>query len=106
MKTENVWALDDYRIIATMLLPVSTHLTSRSIIQLGDSVLDIACGNGNTAITARRKDANLTRIDITPELLSLAIEEEIIAQVNDTVWKRGDVQNLPFDDLRVIALTW
>ncbi len=50
MKTENVWALDDYRIIATMLLPVSTHLTSLSIIQLGDSVLDIACGNGNTAI--------------------------------------------------------
>lgn len=98
MRTENVWTLGDYRSISTMLPPVSAHLTRLIRIHPCDSVLDVACGNGNTAITARRQGANVTGIDITPELLSLAIEEEKIAQVNDIVWKEGDAQNLPFED--------
>ena len=40
----------------------------------------------------------MTGIDITPELLSLAIEEEKIAQVKDIVWKEADAQNLPFEN--------
>jgi protein-L-isoaspartate O-methyltransferase len=86
-KAENVWALGDYRSISTMLPPISAHLTRLIKIQPGDSVLDIASGNGNTAITARREDANVVGIDNTPELLSLAVEEEKIAQVKDIVWK-------------------
>ena len=98
MKTENVWALGDYRTIATFIPPISAHLTRLIKIQPGESVLDVACGHGITAITARRKGANVTGIDITPELLSLALEEEKTAQVSGIVWKEGDAQNLPFED--------
>jgi SAM-dependent methyltransferase len=98
MKTENVWALGDYRSISTMLPPISAHLIRLAKIQPGESVLDLACGNGNTAITARRQGANVTGIDITPELLSLVVEEEKAAQAKDIVWKQGDAQNLPFED--------
>ena len=98
MKTENVWALGDYRTIATFIPPISAHLTRLIKIQPGQSVLDVACGHGITAITARRKGANVTGIDITPELLSLALEEEKTAQVSGIVWKEGDAQNLPFED--------
>ena len=51
-KTENVWKLGDYRSISTMLPSISSHLVRSINIQSGEDVLDIACGNGNTAITA------------------------------------------------------
>ena len=97
-KAENVWELGDYRSISTMLPPISDHLVRSIDIQSGESVLDVACGNGNTAITAGRKGANTTGIDITSELLDLAVEEAKIAQVDGITWKKGDAQNLPFED--------
>lgn len=97
-KSENVWKLGDYSSISTMLPPISDHLVRLVDVQSGESVLDIACGNGNTTITARRKGANVTGIDITSELLERAAEEEKIALLDSIVWKEGDAQNLPFED--------
>ncbi|WP_161486472.1 class I SAM-dependent methyltransferase [Candidatus Nitrosocosmicus hydrocola] len=98
VKSNNVWALGNYQSISTMLPPISAHLIKLICIEKGESVLDIACGNGNTAISARRQGADVTGIDITPELLSLAVEEEKIANVSGIKWKEGDAQNLPFED--------
>ena len=97
-KTENVWKLGDYRSISTMLPSISSHLVRSINVQSGEDVLDIACGNGNTAITAGRIGANVTGIDITTELLDLAAEEAKIAQVDGITWRAGDAQNLPFED--------
>jgi len=97
-KAENVWKLGDYRSISTMLPPISAHLVRLLNVQSGESVLDVACGNGNTAITAGRKSAKITGIDITSELLDLAAEEAKIAQVDGITWKEGNAQNLPFED--------
>ncbi|MDN5847363.1 MAG: methyltransferase domain-containing protein [Candidatus Nitrosocosmicus sp.] len=97
-KTGNVWKLGDYRSISTMLPSISSHLVGTLNVHSGEYVLDIACGNGNTAITAGRMGANVTRIDITAELLDLAVEEAKIAQVDGITWKEGDAQNLPFED--------
>lgn len=95
-KITNVWELGDYRSVSTMLPPISSHLANLLKIQPGESVLDIACGNGNTAITARRNGAKVTGVDFTSELLEIANEEERIAQVSGIEWKEGDAQNLPF----------
>ena len=97
-KAENVWKLGDYGSISTMLPPIYDHLVRLVDVQSGESVLDVACGNGNTAITARRKGANVTGIDITSELLERAAEEEKIALLDSIVWNEGDAQNLPFED--------
>jgi SAM-dependent methyltransferase len=97
-KAENVWKLGNYSSISTMLPPISAHLVRLLNIQSEESVLDIACGNGNTAITARRKSANITGIDITSELLERAAKEEKIALLDGIVWKEGDAQSLPFED--------
>jgi SAM-dependent methyltransferase len=97
-KPGNVWKLGDYRSISTMLPSISSHLVRTLNVHSGEDVLDIACGNGNTAITAGRKGANVTGIDITTELLDLAVEEAKIAQVDGITWKEGDAQNLPFED--------
>jgi SAM-dependent methyltransferase len=97
-KIGNVWKLGDYRSISTMLPSISSHLVNSINVQPGEEVLDIACGNGNTAITAGRIGANVTGIDITSELLELAAEEAKIAQVDGISWREGDAQNLPFED--------
>ncbi len=44
----------------------------------------IACGTGNTAITAKlMTDAKVTGVDFTPELLAIAKEEASIAEADD-----------------------
>lgn len=92
VRTENVWVPGNYQRIATMLPSISAHLTRLTNIQQSEPVLDIAYGNGNTAITARRKGAHVTGIDITLELLSLTAGEEKIAHVSGIEWEEGDAQ--------------
>lgn len=92
------WALGDYRSLGRIISPVSAQLVKLAHITPQDSVLDIACGFGNTAITARRIGAKVTGLDITPELLALAKEEEKVAQVDDIDWREGNAENLPFED--------
>jgi 2-polyprenyl-3-methyl-5-hydroxy-6-metoxy-1,4-benzoquinol methylase len=79
-KPGNVWKLGDYRSISTMLHSISSHLVRTLNVCSGEIVLDIACGNGNTAIIVGRKGANVTGIDIATELLDLAVEEAKIAR--------------------------
>lgn len=82
---EGVWALGDYRSIGRVVSPVSAKLIRLANVKSFDSVLDVACGFGNTAITARRLGAKVTGIDIIPKLLDFAKEEEIIAE---SKWNR------------------
>ena len=65
---KEIWSQGDYRSRGQFCPPVSAHLTKLVELQVDHSVLDIACGYGNTAITVRMKDANVTGIDITPKL--------------------------------------
>ncbi len=78
-------ALGSYNEIAIFLLPISAHLVRWCNISSSDHVLDIVCGSGNTAITAKRLggSAKVTSIDFTPELLSQANEEASLADVKD-----------------------
>ena len=92
------WALGDYRSIGKVISPVSAKLVRLVNVKPVDSVLDVACGFGNTAITARRAGAKVTGIDITPELLAQAKEEESIAKVSGIDWREGNAENLPFED--------
>ena len=66
-------------------------------VRAGQRVLDVGCGTGVVAITARRRRASVVGIDLTPELLQRARENATIAGV-DIEWHEGDVENLSFDD--------
>jgi SAM-dependent methyltransferase len=66
-------------------------------IQAGQRVLDVACGTGVVAITAQRRGANVTGLDLTPELLKRAHENAAVADA-DVEWREGDVESLPFLD--------
>ena len=99
LSAKEIWSLGDYRSRGQFFPPVSAHLTKLVKLQPSDSVLDVACGYGNTAITARLRGAKkVTGIDITPKLLALAKEEEKIAGISGINWKEGDAESLPFED--------
>jgi SAM-dependent methyltransferase len=95
---KEIWSLGDYKSRGQFFPPVSARLTKFVKLQADDSVLDIACGYGNTAITARRMGAKVTGIDITPKLLALAKQEEKIAGISGIDWKECDAEDLPFED--------
>jgi len=95
---KEIWSLGDWRSRGQFVPPVSSYLTRLVKLQAEDSVLDVACGYGNTAITARMQGAKVTGIDITPKLLALAKEEEKVAGINGIDWKEGDAEDLPFED--------
>jgi ubiquinone/menaquinone biosynthesis C-methylase UbiE len=93
-KAKKIWASGSYRDVAVILPPMSSHLVRAAKV----NVLDIACGSGNTAITACRSGAKVVGIDITPELLVNAGEEAAKANAMGIEWKEADVESLPFED--------
>ncbi len=77
--------------------PAAARLVRHARVQAGQRVLDVACGTGVVAITARRLGAIVTALDLTPELLERARENSRVADV-DIEWHEGDVEALPFAD--------
>ena len=86
-KSKTIWSLGSYNEIALFLLPVSAHLVKLCNVSSDDCVLDVACRTGNTTITARKKGAKVTGVDITPEMLIQAKAESSLAETDDIVWK-------------------
>lgn len=95
---KEIWSMGDYRNRGQFFPPVSARLTELVGLQANELVLDVACGYGNTSITARFKGAKVTGMDITPKLLALAKEEEKTADIDGIDWREGDAENLPFED--------
>lgn len=60
-------------------------------------MLDVACGTGNVAITAYRRGAVVTGVDITPAMLDLARERAAVIDA-DIDWREGDGAALPVED--------
>ncbi len=60
-------------------------------------VLDIGCGTGVVAITAARRGAKVSALDLTPALLERARKNASIANV-DVAFIEGDAEALPYPD--------
>src|SRR3989440_10451045 len=84
--------------LAMTTTPSAAKLVHFAGVRPNQNVLDVGCGTGVVAITARRAGAAGTGFDLTPELLAGAKEHAAIAELDDITWKEGDVENLPFRD--------
>lgn len=78
--------------------PTAARLVRFAGVKAGQRVLDVGCGTGVVAITARRAGARVTGVDLTPELLARAKEHSGLDGFEDVVWKEGDAEDLPFAD--------
>jgi SAM-dependent methyltransferase len=92
------WAAGDFPAVARLTLwEVGPRIVAAVGVQPGERTLDVACGTGNAAIRAAQAGAQVTGVDLTPELFDAARAEA--AQAGVTVdWVQGDAEDLPFED--------
>jgi SAM-dependent methyltransferase len=79
-----------------MTAPPAARLVEYARVRAGHRVLDVACGTGVVAVTAARAGAQVTGLDLTPQLLVRARENAQIAGV-EIPFHEGDVEELPFE---------
>lgn len=97
-KHRATWALGEYDRVADGL-SVSTDQTLRvARVRAGERVLDVATGTGITAIAARERGAQVTGIDLTPELIEVARAKAAATGFTDIDFREGDAENLSFAD--------
>ncbi len=93
-----MWASGDYPTIAAVQLwPAGPRIVRHAGVRPGDEVLDVACGTGNAAIRAAEAGAQVTALDLTPELLRAGERLAEGAGV-EVEWVEGDAEELPFVD--------
>ena len=97
-KHRKTWAAGDYDQIARGIITVGDHVVRVARIRAGERVLDVACGTGNTALAARARGAEVTALDLTPELLAVAREREAAEGLSGIDWREGDAEDMPFED--------
>ena len=71
-RTRATWMAGDFGKIARSYEPGAAEFINRLNIQPDEQVLDVACGTGNLAIPAARNGAQVTGIDIAPNLVEQA----------------------------------
>ena len=91
------WMAGDFGQIASFIAPEGEQFISRLNLKPGVTVLDIACGTGNTAIPAARAGAKVIGVDIATNLLEQARTRAAAAQL-DIEFKEGDAEELPYPD--------
>jgi SAM-dependent methyltransferase len=92
-----MWMAGDFGKIASMNREWGENFVARLELKPGMKVLDVACGTGNQSIPAARTGAQVTGLDIAPNLLAQArlraTEERLPIEFIE-----GDAEELPFDD--------
>jgi len=83
---------------AVFTTPVAAHLVRFAAVEPGQAVLDVGTGTGVVALTAARRGARVTGLDLSPVLLEAARENARIASQPGIVWTEGDAEQLPYGD--------
>lgn len=91
------WMAGDFGQIANFTAQEAANFVERIGIAPGSKVLDVACGTGNTAIPAARAGADVTGIDIAPNLLEKA-RQRAAEEGLPIRFQEGDAEDLPFPD--------
>jgi SAM-dependent methyltransferase len=96
-KTKQMWARGDCFVTSHHWQWISEVLCEAMDLRASNHALDIATGNGNTALAAARRGCRVTAIDITTELLELA-RRRADAEHLQINFREQDAENLSFED--------
>ena len=96
-KLRATWMAGDFAEIAKSFEVGAEEFVTRLDLKPGAAVLDVACGNGNTAIPAALTGAEVTGIDLAPYLIEQAIDRAADAKVS-AEFDVGDAEDLPYED--------
>lgn len=92
-----VWAMGDYAMVGMTLVIISERLCEAVDVRAGQEVLDVAAGNGNTALAAARRFCEATALDYVPELLERGRERAAAERLRIN-FQEGDAEALPYPD--------
>ena len=91
------------RFIAPVVVEISSNMVADMAKQIPQnaSLLDVGCGGGQFAIQISliRNDLKVTGLDLSPQQIKRAGKRALAAGVS-SVFIKGDVVSLPFDDER------
>ncbi|MGD9995605.1 MAG: class I SAM-dependent methyltransferase [Ilumatobacteraceae bacterium] len=96
-RQQMTWASGDYAVIGAFLQIVGEQLCEAADLQAGTQVLDVATGNGGTAIAAARRFCEVTGSDYVPELIERA-RERAQAERYPITFEVADAEQLPYAD--------
>ena len=96
-RQQGAWSSGDYAIIGTTLQIVGEDLCEALDVRSGQTVLDVAAGNGNVSLAAARRWCDVTATDYVPALLDRA-RARAAAEGLTIAFREADAEALPFPD--------
>jgi SAM-dependent methyltransferase len=93
----HMWASGHYERIAELIAQGADRLVELADVRPGERVLDVATGTGNVALLAAARAAQVTGVDLTPELFDVA-QARAVEQQLQLELVVGDAEELPFPD--------
>jgi ubiquinone/menaquinone biosynthesis C-methylase UbiE len=96
-KQQAAWSSGDYAIIGTTLQIVGEQLAEALDLRAGQTVLDVAAGNGNVTLAAARRWCEVTSTDYVESLLARG-RKRAEAEGLQVKFQIADAENLPFVD--------
>jgi ubiquinone/menaquinone biosynthesis C-methylase UbiE len=96
-KQQAAWSSGDYAVIGTTLQIVGECLAEAMDLRSGQTVLDVAAGNGNVTLAAARRWCEVTSTDYVESLLELG-HKRAEAEGLQVKFRVADAEDLPFAD--------
>ena len=96
-KQHATWSSGDYGVIGTTLQIVGEQLAESMDLRAGQSVLDVAAGNGNLTLAAARRWCEVTSTDYVESLLAQG-RKRAEAEGLQIKFQVADAEDLPFAD--------
>ncbi len=96
-KQQAMWASGDYAVVGTTLQIVGETLCEAVGLRAGETVLDVAAGNGNATLAAARRYGRVTSTDYVGALLDRG-RARAEAEALPVIFQEADAENLPFGD--------
>jgi len=102
-KQQAAWSSGDYTVIGTSLQIVGEQLAEAMDLRAGQTVLDVAAGNGNITLAAARRWCEVTSTDYVESLLARG-RRRAEADGLKVKFQIADAEDLPFADASFDAL--
>jgi ubiquinone/menaquinone biosynthesis C-methylase UbiE len=103
-KQQAAWSSGDYSVVGVTLQIVGESLCEAMDLRAGQSVLDVAAGNGNCSLAAARRFCEVTSTDYVQDLLRRG-RERAEAERLPVAFQAADAEALPFADGAFDAVT-
>ncbi len=94
-KQQAAWSSGDYAVVGSTVQIVGEMLCEAVDLRAGETVLDVAAGNGNATLAAARRWGKVTSTDYVPALLERG-RARAVADGLDVAFQTADAEALPF----------